>query len=246
MPRTLPGVDSLAADLLDALTSGFEPFVIDRLTARGLEPAEFGPAVAESSRSLRRELGALMEIPYSAQDSAPLEVVRRCLRPLTEALLEAGVEPPGRDTGQARVAPDDPFDLGPASAADLGEAALQASLAWGAAKAVDATRPLVVVVSANLMDIARFEAAASGAGYRLAVAEPGSTVADAVVAFVDLESAGADEAISSLAEAGVKVVGYGPHLDDMAMVRARTLGAGVAEPRSRVLKNPAVFLPPLV
>ncbi len=246
MLLTLGSVDRLAAELFDALTSGFSPFVADRLVALGVEPAGFDPAIDEGLQALRQELEELLAIPYSLQPASPLQVVRRCLRPVIEALIAAGVAELDRDAGQERVAPDDPYDLGPTSAAELGEAALRASVAWGAAKAMDASRPLALVVTSNLMDVARFESAASRAGYRFASAEPGSVAGDPLVAFVDLEGDGAEEAIASLAGAGVRVIGYGPHVDDMAMVRARALGASDAEPRSRVLRDPGAYLPPLV
>ncbi len=239
-------VDSRASRLYEALVSAFGPFVATRLEELGADPADFETVVQDTAARLRRGLESLLEEPFASQQEAPLEVMRDCLQLLTAALREAGVEAPARDAGQEEVAPDDPYDLGPASAAELGEEALQASLAWGAAKAADVARPLALVVSANLMDLTRIEEGARAAGYRVATAKPGSMAADAVVAFVDLTETGADEAVSALAQAGVKVVAYGPHVDDVAMLRARALGASVAEPRSRVLRDPASFLPPLV
>ena len=97
------------------------------------------------------------------------------------------------------------------------------------------------------MDISRFEAAAIRNGYRMearSAAQLDGT--DALVAFVDLETADSDAAIVALAAQDVHVVAFGPHVDDMAMVRARSLGASVAEPRSRVFMDPAAYLPPLV
>lgn len=108
-------------------------------------------------------------------------------------------------------------------------------------------RPLLVVVTSNLMDIARFESAATDAGYRMeAVDSAGTSAVDPLVAFVDLEVLGADDAVADLAVRGVKVIAYGPHIDTFAISRARTLGAVVAEPRSRILRNPGAHLPPLV
>ena len=107
--------------------------------------------------------------------------------------------------------------------------------------------PLALVVSSNLMDLSRFEAAAIRAGYRFAACSAEEIDQfDALVAFVDLEAAGSDGAIVALAARRIQVVAFGPHIDDMAMVRARSLGATVAEPRSRVFRDPAAYLPPLV
>jgi len=109
------------------------------------------------------------------------------------------------------------------------------------------TRPLLVVVTSNLMDHGPFEAAGVRVGYQVEfVRSEGLADVDPLVAFVDLEAAGADGAISDLAERGVRVIAYGPHVDDLGMVRARSLGASAAEPRSRVLTNPAEYLLPLV
>jgi hypothetical protein len=107
--------------------------------------------------------------------------------------------------------------------------------------------PLLLVVTSNLMDHGPFESAASRAGYRFEGVGPVAVAeVEPLVAFVDLEATGADDAIVDLARRGVRVIAYGPHVDDVALVRARSLGALVAEPRSRVLRDPAAYLPPLV
>ena len=154
--------------------------------------------------------------------------------PLMEWLAEQGT-------------PDaDPVGLEPASAAEISPEALEASLEWGVGKVAALRRPLAVQVGSNLMDASRFEAAAESSSYRFERwADAGSDEIPAV-AFVDLEEDGADDVIRALAGRGTKVVAYGPHVDDVALVRARSLGAAVAEPRSRTLRDPAAFLPPLV
>jgi hypothetical protein len=107
--------------------------------------------------------------------------------------------------------------------------------------------PLLVVVTGNLMDVGPFEAAAAGNGYRIeAVRADALSGLDPLVAFVDLETKGADDAIGTLVAGGARVIAYGPHVDDLAMARARSLGATVAEPRSRILRDPSAYLPPLV
>lgn len=110
-----------------------------------------------------------------------------------------------------------------------------------------ANLPLVIAVSSNLMDLARFESAASRLGYRMEGRSASELEdAEAVIAFVDLEGDDSADAITTLAGRGIRVIAFGPHVDDMAMVRARTLGAKVAEPRSRVFRDPGAYLPPLV
>ncbi len=107
--------------------------------------------------------------------------------------------------------------------------------------------PLLVAVTSNLMDLGPFESAAARVGYRFECVGPEALDGlDPLVAFVDLETVGADDAITKLAEHGVKVIAYGPHVDDVGMLRALALGAAIAEPRSRALKDPTAYLPPLV
>jgi len=109
------------------------------------------------------------------------------------------------------------------------------------------SRPLLVVVTSNLMDRGPFESAATIAGYRCAFVRANElSDLDPLAAFVDLEAEDSDKVITNLSGRGVRVIAYGPHLDDMSMVRARSLGADSAEPRSRMLRHPAAYLPPLV
>jgi hypothetical protein len=42
------------------------------------------------------------------------------------------------------------------------------------------------------------------------------------------------------------VIGFGPHVDEFAMVRARSLGATAALARSRFFRDLAELLPPFV
>jgi len=108
-------------------------------------------------------------------------------------------------------------------------------------------RPLLVAVTNNLMDQSRFEAAGASVGYHVEFVRSAAVgTVDPVVAFVDLEAPGADGAISNLAGRGFRVIAYGPHVDDLGMVRAHALGGAAAEHRNRVLTNLAEFLPPVV
>lgn len=196
---------------------------------------------------MRERLGALLATDAGRQAETPLELVRVALGPLTVALMGTGIEPSGRDEQQRRAVPDDPYDLSPASPADLGPEVAAAAVAWGAAKARRFTRPLLLLVGTNLMDRGAFESAAERAGYAFEMVSAVQVSRPRpLVAFVDLEAEGADDAIRVLADRGVRVVAYGPHVDDMALTRARALGAAAAEPRGRVLRDPESYLPPLV
>jgi hypothetical protein len=67
-----------------------------------------------------------------------------------------------------------------------------------------------------------------------------------VVVFVDLEHPDADEAVRSASGQPGRVVAYGPHVDDIAMVRAQALGADEAMPRSRFFRDPSAHFPTVV
>ena len=47
-----------------------------------------------------------------------------------------------------------------------------------------------------------------------------------------------------LAAPKARIVGYGPHVDDEAMARARSDGADVVIPRSRFFRDPAAAVAP--
>jgi hypothetical protein len=217
MANTLVSVLHLAENLHREITAALPGFLMGRVGDSG----DFGAFVENASTALEE----LLSLPFDRQAETPLEVVRRVIEPL---------------------APEDPSVFGPASASELGDLALEASLAWGLAKTEALSRPTLLVVTANLLDASRFEGPASAVGYRIESGRQPSASVTPLVAFVDLELDGADEAIRTLAGAGVRVVAYGPHVDDHALVRATALGASVAEPRSRLFRNPSEYLRPLV
>ncbi len=125
--------------------------------------------------------------------------------------------------------------------ADLGDEFREAHLAWGAAKARAMTAPAVLYVGNQLMDRTKIAAVVADAGLEL-VAGPHPTPG-ALRAFVDLAHPGADEAIRTLAGGGVTTIAFGPHVDDVALVRARSLGAAEALPRSVFFRRLPHLLP---
>ena len=147
--------------------------------------------------------------------------------------------------------PGDTYGLAPASSAVLGEAAFEAHLAGGIEKA-RALAPLVsgagrgvAVVSGDLMDLSRFEDAANSAGMKVQAWGKPEGPMRAVVAFVDITHPEADEAIRTLASDLIRVIAYGPHIDEDAMTRAATLGASLVLPRSRLFRTIGEHLPRL-
>jgi hypothetical protein len=224
-------VDDVSSDLIEALVIAYRPYVGSRLTERGLPPVD--DAVERGEAWLASALTELLALPYAEQRRSPLELFQEAMGAPTDALVELGAEPIARDEVAMAALPGDLFGLAPASSQELGEAAWAAHLAWGATKAA-AMKPSAIAVTRNLLDGSRIEQAAAAAGYRLVTtATLPSEVGRHAVGFVDLEHPDADEAISILKEVCGRVVAFGPHVDDQAMTRARSLGATDAVPRLR-------------
>ena len=232
----------VAEELVQAFLAAYRPYLGARLAAMD---ASIDDAVFEAGEGwLERSLKELVQLAYADQARSPLEVFQESLRFPTGELERQGRPRVARDPGQEAALPGDVYDLAPVSSAELGERAWQAHFAWGAAKAAalaPAAKPTVLTVSRNLLDRSRIEQAA--AEFRVVGWEPGEDPPRATIAFVDLEHPGADNAIRALAEAGIRAVGYGPHIDDWAMSRALALGATEALPRSRFFRDLSDLLP---
>lgn len=258
LSRMLRRMELVAEALRSALVAGFRTWLADRLATLGLasDPG-LADVAEEAATALDARLGDLLALPFADQARAPMEVVRDAVRPVVDELQRRGVPP----TGGEAAFPWDVFSLVPRGIADLGEEAERTLLAWGAAKAsalggapvVPPTprRPVVLLVTGDLADRTRLASIVEGGGLEPVVARNPAAVEDAlgtirpVVAFVDLGHRSADEVIGRLAAAGVRVVAYGPHVDDLALVRARSLGAAEVLPRSRFFRDPGRWLPEL-
>lgn len=235
-------MERLAAGLHRAFLDDFRPYLESLLVTRGWP---FIPEAVEAAVArLDITLSELLARPFAEQRRGPLEVFQEAMEGPNQALAAAGVEAPGRDPAAVAALPGDVYDLAPASSQDLGEAAWSAHVAWGAAKAA-AVRPVLLALASNLLDLDRIEGIAGSVGYRLARLPQGGAETSRQ-AVVDLEHPDADRVIADLAAAGVKVFAFGPHVDDLAMVRARTLGADAVEPRSRFFNRLGPWLRPLV
>ena len=232
--------------LRSALVAAYHPYLQRALAERGLSVPGLDPALDEGRAWLDQSLAALLSKPFREQSRGPLEVFQEAIRFPTEALYAVGAEAPTRDE-TARVAlPGDLYDLAPSSSQALGEEVWEAHLAWGAAKA-RAYRPTVGLFSADLTDRSKVEPIAGAAGFGLVVwmgmGDLSRGFHRPAVAFVDLEHHEADRAIRALVDEGVRVIGFGPHVDDLAMVRARAMGAADALPRSVFLRTLDRLLP---
>ncbi len=173
-----------------------------------------GVEAADAAARLDEALRALLSQPFAEQRRTPGEVFR-------DAVAAAGL-------------PEAP----------MGDEVREAHLAWGVAKAQALTAPVVVYVGNDLMDRSKIAAAAGGAGLSLVAAADRDALPDnALRAFVDLAAPGADDAIRALRQAGVTTIGFGPHVDDVALVRARSLGADDALPRSVFFRRLPSLMP---
>jgi len=235
-------MDEVSRRLRNALVSALPPYLAGRIAECGWpQPAD---SVVDEARSwLAAELDGLLAMPFRDQRRGPLEVFQEALAGPTAALASDGVTPPRRDAAAEAALPGDTFDLAPASSAALGEEAWLAHLAWGAAKAAAITRPTCGVLADNLLDLDRIERSVVTSGFRMERIRAADGVGGQAAVFVDLEHPGADDVIRAAAGHGIAAIAFGPHVDDLAMVRARSLGAREAMPRSRFFRDPGAFLP---
>lgn len=234
-----------ASTLIDLMVGAYEPYVTRIAAERGYAVEGLRDAIAAGQEWLGSELAAQLQLPFERQTRGPLEVFQEAMRFPTAALRGAGHDAVVRDDVALRALPGDVYDLAPPSSQVLGDEVWQAHLAWGASKAAAFTlsmRPRIGVYTRNLMDQSRFE----GPGHEVVVwKQPDAIESPPRRCFVDLTSDGADDAIRTLAEAGARVVAFGPHVDDLAMVRARSLGAEDALARSVFFRRLPEMLPNL-
>lgn len=250
-------LSDVAQALFDEFTSVFRPTMEERIGAGGfaLSP-EVDLAIDTGEQWLRGRLAELLEQPFAKQQRSPLELFQAAARFPTEALSAAGETPVVRDRATAAALPGDLYGLAPASSQELTSEAWRAHLAWGAGKAQEMAhrvlRPLAGVYSRNLMDRSKIELELRAAGFDIFLLRNLDLVRRAMtgkrpsVAFVDLESPDVDEVVLVLSGAGVRVVAYGPHVDDLGLQRVLSLGAADAVTRARFFGRLHEYLPQIV
>jgi hypothetical protein len=264
LPCVTDRADDITRELKAAFTSAFAPYV-DRVAAeRGWPlPPDWADAVAAGRTRLAAALDEVLGAPMGRQARSPLELFQDALRLPTEALAAAGVAPVERDPVEVNALPGDRYAMAPASSQALGERAWKAHVAWGMEKArlvagvvpaagdPGGVAPSVALVGVDLMDRVRIEEAATAAGYTLQLLRNPAAVEAALpgpapaVVFVDMAHPAADDAMRAMAGAGWRMVAFGPHVDDAAMVRAMALGAAEVLPRSRFFRRLPDLLPRL-
>ncbi len=92
-------------------------------------------AGADAAAVVGAQVRALLALDIDEQRTGPLALVRSATVFPTRVLLAADVPPVARDEFQRTQFPDDVYDLGPASFADIDPALHEPGLIWGAAKA---------------------------------------------------------------------------------------------------------------
>ncbi len=129
------------ADAIEAALPGWVERSVARIAGEhfGRVDPSVRAAAAEAGRRARDDVGprvrALLEADVDEQRSTPLSLLRGAVRYPTGVLRDAGVPPVQRDEAQARLFPDDVYDLTPATFADVDPSLAEVGMAWGAAKA---------------------------------------------------------------------------------------------------------------
>ena len=124
--ETLPAwVERRVVELHDAWAGATPPEVVDAA----------GGAGREAAAELRVRLDALFALDLDQQRANPLQILREMGSHPAGVLRSAGVPEVVRDADAERLFPDDVYDLGPASFADIDPDLHELGLVWGAAKA---------------------------------------------------------------------------------------------------------------
>jgi hypothetical protein len=129
------------ADGIEAAISGWVVACVERILVAyrgqvGVDERRAAEAAGADARAdVAPQVRALLQTDIDEQRTSPLALVRGAVRYPTAVLEQAGVPPVERDPFTVRQFPDDPYDLVPASFADLDPALHEPGLTWGAAKA---------------------------------------------------------------------------------------------------------------
>ncbi len=119
-----------------AVSTAVRPWLIRELTTRvGSIDAELARAIEGAAEQVERSIAELVAADVDEPLSGPLERIRRSVEPLNAELDQRGVQPPRRNTLDQQMSPRDHHELGPMTFRDLSDAAHDAGITWGAAKA---------------------------------------------------------------------------------------------------------------
>ena len=245
--RTLPGwVRRSVERLLVAWQGEADPAVLARADAAG------AAAVAEVGPQLRR----LLATDIDRQWTNPLSIVRGAVRHPTAVLREAGVPEVVRDPFDEASFPDDVYapdavqlrrggsrPAGRGHPLGGGEGAGAPGPPRGRPSARGGVAVRVVALVPDLMDRSKVAAVAPGTEFVARAGALPSAAAGADLVVVDLSRPGAVEAIPALAATGVRVIGFGSHVDRATLDAAEDAGASVL-PRSEFFRRLSELLAP--
>ncbi|WP_419944690.1 hypothetical protein [Candidatus Poriferisodalis sp.] len=142
MPRSVEEAAELLADgAVGALPGWVERCVASACERAGIAPAELSAPAHNAGMRCAAEVGSrlreLLATDVDEQQTTPLSVLRSAVRFPTQVLADGGVPVSERDDFDASRFPDDPYDLTPASFADIDPELGPIGIAWGAAKAFE-------------------------------------------------------------------------------------------------------------
>ena len=211
-------------------------------------------SIDRATAVLASELGHELALPFNEQRRSPLEIVRQILTIPNDALAEKGIPPIATS---ASMSADDPYGLAPGSSSDLGAAAHEAHLLWGAAKAAAFTgavptvpsRPTVAVMAESRSDRDKLVALVEAAGLGcVAVRNPGAVAVaiesgSVVFALVDLDHRSARDALAQLTASSIAIIAYGDSIDDLIETGLRAQGVRDVVSRQRLMADPVAFIP---
>lgn len=132
---------SYATALADEVQRALPDWVRSVVAARlgGTVPAASADAVETAATTAAEDVGGrlrdLLALDIDEQWTNPLTLIRTAVQYPTEVLRDAGAQEIQRDEQSRRFHPEDIYGLIPTSFADLGPAAHDLGLSWGAAKA---------------------------------------------------------------------------------------------------------------
>jgi hypothetical protein len=138
------GLDAIAGDLAAGIEARLAGWVVRCVLTRcedaglAVDDTVLGTAWVAgvaARRDVAPRVRALLEQDIDRQRTNPLSVLRTAVRYPTAVLRSLGVPPVDRDAFAERARPEDPYDLAPASFADIDPSLAEPGIRWGAAKA---------------------------------------------------------------------------------------------------------------
>ena len=129
---------AFALELTDRIDAAIPRWVERSLREKGgigFAAAEVEAVAADTRAAIMPALRRILSADVDAGGGSPLAALRAGVGPMTERLTAWGAARPPRDDFQERQFPGDPYELGPASFADVDPELHEPGLIWGAARA---------------------------------------------------------------------------------------------------------------